>query len=106
MTEYIYALICPIENNVKYVGKTKNPKTRYNQHVKKLDKSFTPKRKWLEMLFEKGLLPKIKIIEETNEIQGRDREQYFCDFYKDTILNIHNPEKGMKSNKWKKITIT
>lgn len=97
MKEYIYYLICPIENKVRYVGKTKNPKSRYKQHISKLDKLITPKRKWLESLFEKKLLPIMKIVEETTVERGREREQYHVELHKDTILNIHNPGKGMKS---------
>jgi predicted GIY-YIG superfamily endonuclease len=100
MTEYIYALICPIENKVKYVGKTKDPKKRYNQHLKKLDAQMTPKRKWLENIFAKGLKPKIQILEKC-ENNGREREQFYVTKYKTTTLNIHNPEKGAKSNDWK-----
>jgi len=101
MKEYIYFLICPIENVVKYVGKTKDPKKRYKQHIKKLDKSQTKKKAWLQMLFEKKLLPTLKIIEETTGLNARNREQHFCDIHEKTILNIHNPTKGMKSRKIK-----
>ena len=100
MIEYIYALICPVSNEIKYIGKSKNPKTRYNQHIRKLDKQLTPKRRWLEGLFEKGLKPDIKILKECKEGDGRELEQYYCDMNRNTILNIHNPGKGMKSNKW------
>jgi hypothetical protein len=51
------------------------------------------------MLKEKNLLPYLKIIEEI-EINGREREQIHVEKNKATILNIHNPKKGMKSNKW------
>ena len=43
MIEYIYALVDPITKDVKYVGKSKKPKSRYTQHIKKLDKTGTPK---------------------------------------------------------------
>jgi predicted GIY-YIG superfamily endonuclease len=99
MKEYVYYLICPIDKKVKYVGKTKKPKTRYNQHIKKLDKQLTPKRRWLEFLFSKNLVPKLVIVEEI-EGDARILEQKHVDLNKETILNIHNPEKGMKSNKW------
>lgn len=100
MNDYIYLLKCPLSGEVKYVGKTANPERRYKQHVKKLDKQMTPKRKWLEMLFAKNLKPIIEVIEKVDG-DGRDREQFYVTKYKDTVLNIHNPEKGMKSNKWK-----
>lgn len=100
MKEYVYYLICPIDNEVKYVGKSKKPKSRYNQHIKKLDKQLTPKRKWIEMLFSKSLLPTLKVVEEF-EGDARHLEQKHVEINEKTILNIHNPGKGIKSKKWK-----
>lgn len=101
---FVYHLICPIENTVKYVGKTSKPKTRYNQHIKKLDKQMTPKRMWLESLFENGLLPKLEIIAEfEDDILAREAEQKQLDMNISTALNIHNPRKGAKSSKWRNI---
>ena len=96
MIEYIYYLICPIEKTVKYVGKSKNPKTRYKQHISKLDRLNTEKKQWLLNLFAKNLLPEIIIVEKCVE-NGREREQFHVDKNKNTILNIHNPKKGEKS---------
>lgn len=98
--EFIYYLICPISKKVKYVGKSKNPKSRYNQHIKKLDKQLTPKREWLENLFSKKLIPILQVIEEINETNAREREQFHLNKNIDTALNIHNPEKGAKSRNW------
>src|SRR5690606_31050931 len=102
---YIYALICPIEKVVKYIGNTKNPKSRYWQHVKKLDRQMTPKRIWLESLFKKNLLPEIQILAEC-ETGDREMEQHYVNLHKATTLNIHNPEKGAKSNKWNRKPVT
>ena len=30
---YLYALVCPIENEIKYIGMSKSPKTRFKQHL-------------------------------------------------------------------------
>lgn len=100
MSEYVYGLVCPIDETVKYVGKSKNPKKRYQQHLKKLDKQMTPKRKWLENLASKNLSPRLLIL---SEIDGdaREEEQKYLDAFSDTTLNIHNPKKGAKSKDWK-----
>ena len=97
MIEYIYTLIDPVTDEVRYVGKSKNPKTRYNQHIKKLDKSMTPKKQWLLGLFDKGLKPKLQIVETVTNGTGREREQHYVTLYEATTLNIHNPQKEMKS---------
>ena len=96
MTEYVYYLRCPLTDQVKYVGKTKNPKTRYKQHINKLDKTSTPKRRWLILLFSKGLQPKMEIAVKVNG-DARQQEQEHLDKHKATALNIHNPKKGAKS---------
>lgn len=100
--EYIYYLIDPITEVVKYVGKSKNPKTRYNQHIKKLDKGMTPKRKWLESLFAENLKPRLKVVEEIDG-DAREAEQRHVTMHQNTILNIHNPEKGKGSRDWNEI---
>jgi hypothetical protein len=100
--EYIYYLIDPITDDVKYVGKSKKPKSRYNQHIKKLDKGQTPKRKWLQSLFDQGLKPRLKVVEEVDG-NAREREQHHVTLHQNTILNIHNPEKGMASRDWNEI---
>ena len=95
---YIYYLQDPRNNEVKYVGATKNPKTRYKQHIKKLDKTPTPKKRWLISLFALGLNPKMKIVDKSdNERDARELEQHHLDINYTTALNIHNPRKGAKS---------
>jgi predicted GIY-YIG superfamily endonuclease len=93
---HVYYLVDPRNNEVKYVGKTKNPKSRYKQHITKLDKTMTPKKQWLMELFAKGLQPKM-IIAETVNGEGRIEEQAHLDKHKSTALNIHNPGKGVAS---------
>ena len=98
MVTYIYYLICPIDGKVRYVGKSSNPQRRYKQHITKLDRLLTPKRMWLESLFKKNLKPICKVVEKCdNDEQGRIREQFNVTLHKDTVLNIHSPEKGKKS---------
>lgn len=100
--DYIYYLKDPRTNEVKYVGKTKRPKARFKQHITKLDKTMTPKKKWLLELRSKGLIPKMTIAQEVIG-DGRKAEQFHLNKHKDTALNIHNPEKGAPSRNWDEI---
>ncbi len=95
---YVYYLTDPRTNEVKYVGKTKNPKARFKQHITKLDKTMTPKKKWLLELASKGMKPKMMIAMEVRG-EGREEEQYHLDRHRDTALNIHNPRRGQASRK-------
>lgn len=95
---YVYYLIDPISKDVKYVGASSNPRSRYKQHITKLDKGKTEKRAWIEGLISKGLRPEIEIVETAdNSVDAREMEQNHVTMNQDTILNIHNPAKGMKS---------
>lgn len=99
MKVFVYYLRCPLTNEVKYVGATKNPKARYQQHINKLDRLLTKKRVWIEGLRARGTTPILEIVEECEGAEaGREREQYHVTLHQGTTLNIHNPAKGAKSN--------
>lgn len=59
---YIYALICPISNQIRYVGKTNSIRVRYNAHLN--DKSKSHKSSWIKSLKMQGLKPKCIILDE------------------------------------------
>lgn len=59
---YIYALICPISNQIRYVGKTNSVRVRYNAHLN--DKSKSHKSSWIKSLKIQELKPKCIILDE------------------------------------------
>jgi len=64
VTDYIYCLRCPETGDVRYIGKTKNPKTRLASHVSKA-KSMHLKHHcsdWIRSLLSKGFRPEFEII--------------------------------------------
>lgn len=66
MKEYkLYYLICPITNQIRYIGQTQQSlQERLRQHLK--DKTISYKTSWLNSLRKEGLKPFIKKIFETN----------------------------------------
>lgn len=98
---YIYALICPIEKVPRYIGKTKNPKSRYKQHIAGAKKKqTTAKEKWLHSLSTKNLQPILKIFEsEANESKARELESFHVRTHIKTVYNMHDPKKGAKAIK-------
>lgn len=64
---YIYTLSDPITNIVKYVGKSINPKDRLRCHIKdaKTKRRNNLSCNWIKSLLNKGLEPKMDIIDET-----------------------------------------
>ena len=69
---YVYALIDPRNDEVCYVGVTKNVYSRLSQHVK--DASMTDsKGKWITELEQFELAPELEILETINACQDIDR---------------------------------
>ena len=65
MPDYIYALHCPIAKTVRYIGKTVNPKSRFEDHLQaaRSGKSDHHTARWLRKLLSAGLKPQLEIIE-------------------------------------------
>ena len=87
--EYIYSLICPIENKIKYIGLTKNIEERYRQHKSNQLKSI---RKWVLFLKKNNQYPEINILDFTDKKNGRELEKIYIEKYKNVILNKQNNE--------------
>ena len=60
---FIYGLIDPDDNDIKYVGQTKDIKARIKTHIKESYKLNTSKDKWIYSLLIEGKTPKYKILE-------------------------------------------
>ena len=94
---YIYTLVCPIDNVVRYVGKSKNPKTRFKQHIREKGNN-TKKKRWIKDLLQQGKLPILKIVDKAeDEPLARNLEEHHVIINLDTIYNIHMPGKGSLS---------
>ena len=82
---YIYKLIDPETNDIRYIGQTDNIKRRYNDHIssssnENSDCYNTYKARWIRKLKSKELLPLIEIVEECIDfIQSNIRERYYIE---------------------------
>jgi hypothetical protein len=63
MITYIYTLIDPITKEVRYVGKSINPKNRYSQHIRSSVKRKTYVNIWVNDLINDGLKPIMEIVD-------------------------------------------
>lgn len=105
---YIYILLDPRTNIVKYVGKTTNPKDRLRCHIKdaKLKRRNNLSCNWIKSLLKLNLEPKFEIID---EIEGEWEwlEQYWIAQFKAwgfTLKNLtgggdYNPMSNIISRK-------
>lgn len=79
---YIYKLIDPTNNEIRYIGQTDDIKRRYNDHIssslnENSDSYDTYKARWVRKLKLSGLLPIIEIIEECDSLEKSNiRERY------------------------------
>lgn len=87
-TTFIYGLFCPIKKQIRYIGKSNNPKKRFYRHLydAKLN-THTHKNAWIISLLKLKLTPELIILEETNITQWQQREIYYINKYKN-LLNI------------------
>lgn len=88
----IYTLIDPRDNQVRYVGITCNPVSRYNAHLAALHGEGSPeKRAWIKGLRSNGLKPEMVIIENdlTREI-ALENERKWIRYYQSQGCAIFN----------------
>jgi hypothetical protein len=97
---YIYALIDPRTNQVRYVGKTINPQTRKYQHVSERLIFNHYKSRWILTLHKLGLRPIFKILEICPLSNFEDRETYYISLYKSKALtNSDDSGQGNKNRR-------
>lgn len=79
---YIYTLIDPDTNMVRYVGKTDNPIRRYNKHINSHKyKGNLHICNWIRCLNKRNKYPIMKIIETANPYNWNIKEQHWIKFH-------------------------
>lgn len=95
MPEYsgIYALVCPDRKDIRYVGKSKNIKRRYRNHMWASPHSTHPVKRWVSKLKSEGKAPLIAILFLGPEADLDEKEIYFIKKYREmgnNLLNLHD----------------
>lgn len=95
MTNYIYALLDPSTNEIRYIGKTNNPEHRMGQHLwdSKTHRKHCHNHRWINALMESGITPEMKIIEECGD-NWQDRERFWIKYYRDIGVKLTNVTDG------------
>jgi hypothetical protein len=92
-TTFIYALVDPRNNEVRYIGKSDNPVKRFKDgHL--CDKETHPKVSWIKSLRKLGLLPVLQIIEEVSFSDWQERERYWIAYYRERGERLTNLCEG------------
>lgn len=88
MKTFIYSLVDPITNQIRYVGKTVNLEQRLYNHINHA-KTMKYKRHvyyWINSLLKQGKLPIMNVLEEC-KTDWQEREQYWIEQHKENLCN-------------------
>lgn len=97
---YIYALIDPKDQMVRYIGKTINPKTRLSLHIAETKTSDHYKSRWIRSLLKRNMKPIFKILKICPLSEFTIYESEFIKFYKsDKLTNSDETGQGNTSRK-------
>ncbi len=89
---YIYALIDPRDNEVRYIGYSHDPKKRLGVHL--AEKAHTKKNQWIRGLKKAGLKPILKIIDEASSAEIANLEIEWIARYKSQGAKLLNGTSG------------
>ncbi len=92
---YIYGLVDPRDNQIKYIGNTNNIKKRYYEHLKISTRLESKKQKWVKELLVLNFKPKMKVLLETTEDKRYFLEKEFIAHYKQ-FCDLKNTTEGGK----------
>lgn len=103
---YLYALIDPLTNQIRYIGYTTHPKTRLRHHVNNCDKGKyknTHKGKWINKLLSLGVKPVYKQLAEVEKLEyAKLLEMEMISHYRSfcELTNHGNGGEGTTGLKW------
>mgnify|MGYP000976296680 CR=1 FL=1 len=96
--QFIYSLVDPVTNEVRYIGKTSDLKNRYSRHLQKCylekyDKN-TYKSNWIKSLLKVGEKPIMNIIQECDSSNVNELEIYWINKFKNDGYRLTNLSEG------------
>lgn len=92
---YIYGLVDPNTNKIRYVGKTQNLDERFQAHFRpSILKPRTRKNNWIKSLIWKNQKPRLVILEMTTKENWQEREQYWIAHLRKLNYKLTNSTDG------------
>ncbi len=95
-TVFIYALCDPETSEPRYVGKAKNVRKRFCQHIngRELARSKTRKSAWIRSLLDDGKRPQLVVLEEVDESEWQRVERLHIQYFKEEGARLVNGDDG------------
>lgn len=93
---FIYALIDPFSNEIRYIGKASCVSKRYNQHINfalRGECRYAVTR-WVRELIDSGVKPDIFVLEETNDNDWVESEKFWIKYCRDRGCDLVNSNEG------------
>lgn len=97
---YIYALLDPITDEVRYIGKTVNPKYRLQQHIHESKTINNHRGNWIKSLLREDKKPILKILKICPLSDFEKYETEYIKFYKSN--NLTNSDESGQGNTGRK----
>lgn len=95
----IYALLCPIVGDVRYIGKAKNADKRLASHFRDARRRATPVYSWMNKLAKKHLKPILIVLEDAENWEAAEKEWIAeARINKCRLLNLADGGNQPKSN--------
>ena len=91
---YIYILSEPSTNQIRYVGKTKDPKRRFKRHISERFIHDSYKDRWVRKMVENGELPEITVIDTVEDVEWVFWEKFYISYFKFIGCNLTNGTEG------------
>ncbi len=91
---YIYGLVDKSKNELKYIGKSINPQSRYRKHLQDSYKKISYKDNWIYSLLENNNKPELLIIDEVDEVNWEFWEKHYISYYKSIGCKLTNISEG------------
>lgn len=82
---YIYGLIDPRDNRLRYIGKSNNPRVRYSDHTTQPEDNH--KGRWIKLLLRQGLKPTLIILDEVPFDDWQRYEYDWIEVFKPQLTN-------------------
>jgi len=92
---FIYILKDPDTGEPRYVGKAKNPKVRFSEHVcPYFLRRNTHKNNWIKALLGVGTLPVLEVVAEVPKNEWSFWECRYIEFFKEVGARLTNATRG------------
>lgn len=90
---YIYGLECPLDGNIKYIGKSNNPQRRLRDHMYDHRGEYN-KGLWVRKLKHSGLKPQLIILDEIELSKWEFWETWWISYFKSLGISLLNKHEG------------